>query len=167
MQHHTASSQPSTTSATRRTLARIAAACVLGTGLLVTGVAAQAKEFVSIKGNTVNVREQPNTRSTTLWELGSGYPLQVQQRKGKWIKVRDYEAPLGWVYAPLTQKTPHRIVTARTANLRASPTTNSKIVGKLQQNEIVRTLKNSGSWAQVRSESGRQGWVSKNLTWGW
>jgi SH3-like domain-containing protein len=28
---------------------------------------AQAQEFVSIKGKTVNVREQPNTRSKHFW----------------------------------------------------------------------------------------------------
>lgn len=143
-----------------------AAACVIGMSLF-TATVAEAKEFVSIKGKTVNVRAQPNTRSATQWELGSGYPLQVQQRKGQWLKVRDYEASLGWVHAPLTSKTPHRVVTARSANLRASASGNAKIVGKLQQHEIVRTLQNSGTWAQVKTSSGKTGWVAKNLTWGW
>ncbi|QIL83844.1 SH3 domain-containing protein [Diaphorobacter sp. HDW4A] len=134
---------------------------------LLTATVAEAREFVSIKGKTVNVREQPNTRSATLWELGSGYPLQVQQRKGQWLKVRDYEATLGWVHAPLTNKTPHRIVTARSANLRATPSGNGKIVSKLPRHEVVQTVKNSGTWVQVRTESGKQGWVAKNLTWGW
>ena len=143
-----------------------AAACVIGMSLF-TATVAEAKEFVSIKGKTVNVRAQPNTRSATQWELGSGYPLQVQQRKGRWLQVRDFEEPLGWVYAPLTSKTPHRVVTARSANLRASASGNAKIVGKLQQHEIVRTLQNSGTWAQVKTSSGKTGWVAKNLTWGW
>ena len=143
-----------------------AAACVIGMSLL-TATVAEAREFVSIKGKTVNVRAQPNTRSATQWELGSGYPLQVQQRKGRWLQVRDFEEPLGWVHAPLTSKTPHRVVTARSANLRASASGNAKIVGKLQQHEIVRTLQNSGTWAQVKTSSGKTGWVAKNLTWGW
>ncbi len=146
--------------------ARSIATCVVAASMLASGWA-QAREFVSVKGSTVNIREQANTRSATLWELGSGYPLQVEQRKGQWLKVRDYEASLGWVYAPLTNKTPHRIVTARAANLRAAPSTKARIVGKLERNEIVRTLKNSGTWAQVQTESGRRGWVARNLTWGW
>lgn len=163
----TATSRITTRITTRFLSTRAAAACLLGVSLLAGAAAAQAREFVSIKGQTVNVREQANTRSATLWELGSGYPLQVQQKKGQWLKVRDYEATLGWVHAPLTNKTPHRIVTARTANLRAAPNTRSKVVGKLQQNEIVRTVGNSGTWAQVQTEGGRKGWVAKNLTWGW
>ncbi|WP_159459928.1 SH3 domain-containing protein, partial [Colwellia marinimaniae] len=90
------------------------------------------------------------------WELGRGYPLQVQQRKGRWLQVRDFEEPLGWVYAPLTSKTPHRVVTARVANLRAGPGQQHKTVGKLQQHEVVRSLGQSGSWARVQREDGQK-----------
>ncbi len=63
-----------------RILSKALAAAALALPLLMpAGV--QAREFVSIKGNAVNVREKPSTRSATLWELGRGYPLQVQQRK--------------------------------------------------------------------------------------
>ena len=149
-----------------RILSKALAAAALALPLLMpAGV--QAREFVSIKGNAVNVREKPSTRSATLWELGRGYPLQVQQRKGQWLKVRDYEASLGWVHAPLTSKTPHRVVTARVANLRAGPGQGHKVVGKLDQHEVVRTLGKQDDWAQVRRESGQRGWVAKRLTWGW
>ena len=149
-----------------RILSHAFVAAVLAVPLFVpAGV--QAREFVSIKGNAVNVREQPSTRSATLWELGKGYPLQVQQRRGSWIKVRDFEEPLGWVYAPLTSKTPHRVVTARVANLRAGPGQQHKTVGKLPRHEVVRSLSQSGEWARVQREDGQRGWVAKRLTWGW
>jgi len=147
-------------------LSTAAAALALAAPLLAPSVA-QAAEFVSIKGNVVNVREKPTTRSDTLWELASGYPLQVRERRGKWLRVRDYEATLGWVFAPLTQKTPHRVVTAPTVNLRSKPSTGSRIVGKLEQHEIVRTLGTRGSWARVQRDGGQTGWVASRLTWGW
>lgn len=128
---------------------------------------AQAQEFVSIKGKTVNVREQPNTRSATLWELSKGYPLQVTQRKGQWLRVKDYESTLGWVHAPLTSKSPHMVVTARTANLRSGPGQKHNRVGKLEQYEVLQTLKKQGSWTQVQRTNGQSGWVAKNLVWGW
>lgn len=128
---------------------------------------AQAHEFVSIKGNQVNVREQPSTRSATLWELGSGYPLQVRQRKGQWLRVRDFESTLGWVYAPLTSKKPAMLVTAPRANLRSGPGTQYPRVGQLQQHEVVHTLKKSGRWAQVQREGGEKGWIARSLAWGW
>ena len=124
-------------------------------------------DFVSIKGASVNVREQPTTRSATLWEMGSGYPLQVTHRKGQWLHVKDYEATLGWVFAPLTHKSPHMVVTARTANLRAGPGTQHRRVGQLEQHEVVKTLKKSGTWAQVQREGGQKGWIARRLAWGW
>ena len=127
----------------------------------------QAREMVSVQRAEVNLRAGAGTQHEALWVLSRGYPLEVTGRKGQWLKVRDYEASLGWVHAPLTSKTPHRVVTARSANLRASASGNAKIVGKLQQHEIVRTLQNSGTWAQVKTSSGKTGWVAKNLTWGW
>lgn len=129
--------------------------------------AAQAQEFVSIKGNSVNVREKPSTRSSTQWELSKGYPLQVTQRKGQWLRVKDYEATLGWVHAPLTSKSPHMVVTARTANLRSGPGQKHGRVGQLKQYEVLQTLKKQGSWAQVQRSNGQSGWVAKNLVWGW
>lgn len=132
-----------------------------------TPLAAQAAEFVSIKGNAVNVRAQPSTRAPVQWELDQGYPLRVQQKKGRWLKVADFEATLGWVYAPLTEHTPHRIVTASRARLRAGPGTGQRILATLAGNEIVRTLTTRGGWVQVQRSNGQRGWVAKRLTWGW
>lgn len=149
-----------------RTLFTAAAALALAAPLLAPATAG-AREFVSIKSNAVNVRAQPTTRSDTRWELGRGYPLQVEQRRGQWLKVRDFEESLGWVFAPLTSKTPHRVVTAPSARLRAGPGTQHKIVGTLQQHEVVRSLGQSGAWAKVQRDGGQKGWVARRLTWGW
>lgn len=150
----------------RHWLAATATALALLTTTLAPAIA-QARDFVSVKGSTLNVREKPTTRSATLWELGKGYPLQVVQRKGQWLRVRDNQSTLGWVHAPLTGKTPHMVVTARTANLRAGPGQNHRVVGKLDELEVVRTLKKQGSWAHVQRDSGQKGWVARSLAWGW
>lgn len=154
---------------TRRTATWISAAAIalaaVSTALL--PAAAQAQEFVSIKGNSVNVREKPSTRSATLWELSKGYPLQVTKRQGQWLRVRDYEATLGWVHAPLTHKSPHMVVTARTANLRSGPGPKHGRVAQLKQYEVLQTLKKQGGWAQVQRSNGQSGWVARSLVWGW
>lgn len=149
-----------------RLLSLTAASLALAAPLLAPA-SAQARDFVSIKGNVVNVREKPTTRSDTLWELARGYPLKVRERRGKWLRVGDYEATLGWVFAPLTTSAPHRVVTSRSANLREKPGTQHRVVGKLEQHEIVRTLGQQGTWARVQREGGQTGWVAKRLTWGW
>ena len=154
-------------SLSRRLSLSLLAVGMVTTALFAAPATAQAQSFVSIKGNKVNVREQPNTRSATLWELGGGYPLQVRQRKGNWLRVSDFESTLGWVHAPLTSKKPHLVVTAPKANLRSGPGTQYARVGKLEQHEVVHTLKKSGRWAQVQRESGQKGWITRSLAWGW
>ena len=59
-------------SLSRRLSLSLLAVGVVATALFTAPVTAQAQSVVSIKGNKVNVREKPNTHSTTLWELGSG-----------------------------------------------------------------------------------------------
>lgn len=154
-------------SLSRRLSLSLLAVGMATTALFTAPATAQAQSFVSINSNKVNVREQPNTRSATLWELGTGYPLQVRQRKGNWLRVKDFESTLGWVYAPLTHKKPHLIVTAPTANLRSGPGTQYARLGQLEQHEVVHTLKKSGRWAHVQREGGQKGWIARSLTWGW
>lgn len=152
----------------RRSSAHVLLAAVAATtSLTALPSAAQAPQFVSVKSNTINVRAQPNTRSEVLWELSKGYPLQVTARQGNWLKVRDHEAALGWVHRPLTSNEAHHVVKARTANLRQGPGTQHRVSGKLQQHEVVHTLEKRQNWVRVRSDSGTQGWVSRNLLWGW
>lgn len=140
----------------------------LATAALTLPVAAHAADYVSVRGATVNVREQPGTSAPVLWQLDRGYPLKIKQKKGQWLKVADFEATLGWIYAPLTSSTPHRIVTAPKANLRAGPSTHQRILATMQQNEILRTLGTRGGWVQVRRAlNDQKGWVAKRLTWGW
>lgn len=128
--------------------------------------AASAASFVSVAGKSVNVRSQPNTHAQVLWELNRGYPLQVQARRGKWLKVRDFEASLGWIYAPLTNKTQHRVIRVPTANLRAKPATTARILSKLHRYDVVRILGRSGHWVHARTPGGRTGWIATRLTWG-
>jgi len=128
---------------------------------------AQAQEFVSIKGNQVNVRKAPNTTSEVLWHLDNGYPLQVQERKNNWVRVRDHEETLGWVSAKLVSNARHCLIVASKVNLRAGPNASHKVVAQLAENEVVQTLKKEGDWMQVKRSNGQSGWVAKKLTWGW
>ena len=128
---------------------------------------AQAQEFLSIKGNTVNIRAKPTTKSEIAWELIKGYPVQVMERRDDWIKVKDFEGPLGWVHQPLTDSVPHYLIKADTVNLRAGPGTNHSVVTKLSKYDIVKTLEKRDDWAKVQTAEGQSGWMLEKLGWGW
>ena len=149
-------------------LKKLAARAALLAGLaLFAAQAALAQGFVSIKGDVVNVRERPTTRSTVLWELTDGYPLRVTRKTRNWVKVRDFEGDLGWVSRKLVDRDPHHIVKAKIANLRSKPSVRSRILGKLERYELLKTLGRKGSWIQVQRNDGQRGWVSRKLVWGW
>lgn len=124
-------------------------------------------KMVSINREKVNIRSGPSTHSKIKWVLGKGFPLRVLHGKGNWLKVQDFEKEIGWVYAPLTSKTPHLIVKLKNINVRGGPGTNYRIVARAQYGVVFRTIKQIKGWAKVKHESGIVGWVARKLVWGW
>lgn len=124
-------------------------------------------KMVSIAQKQVNMRKGPSTKYQIIWELGKGYPLMVIGKKGKWLKVKDFENDKGWIYAPLTSRAPHLIVKKSKINIRKGPGKKYKIVGKASYGTVFRTLKRGKGWVKVKHENGLTGWVYRKLLWGW
>lgn len=135
--------------------------------LVASTAALQAREMVSVARAQINMRAGAGTQHDTLWTLTRGYPLEVTGRQGQWLKVRDFENDAGWVYRPLVGKTPHVVVKSRVANLRNAPGTRSRILGKADHGEVLRTLEHRNDWVRVQREGGRKGWIARRLLWGW
>lgn len=144
----------------------LAALCVL-TSPLSVAQNTSAASMVSVKGSTLNMRSGPGTQNAVIWELKRGYPLQVIKRQGQWLNVRDFEGDTGWVSASLTERTPHHVVKSRVANVRSSPSTQGRIVGKAAYGDLVRTRETRAGWVRIERSNGPNGWISKNLLWGW
>lgn len=134
---------------------------------LLAGTAAQAQQHVSIRGSEANMRSGPSTRHDVQWSLGKGYPLRVTGRQGQWLHVKDFENDTGWVHRSVTSTTPHMVVKSRVLNLRSQPSTRSRVIGKMEQGEVVRTLEKRTGWARVQRDNGQKGWASRGLLWGW
>jgi len=139
----------------------------LATSIALLAGPALAQQMVSVSGNTLNMRDGPSTGSTVMWELQKGYPLQVTQRKGGWLQVRDFEGDTGWVARSLTGQVPHHIVKSRVANVRSGPSERHRVVGKAEYGEVLRTRAKQANWVQVERANGTSGWVAKPLLWGW
>jgi len=140
--------------------------------ILILSAAVARAEMVSISNLKVNMRSGPGTKYDVLWELGRGYPLQVVDRKGNWIKVTDFENDTGWVYRKLTARSPHLIVKVfkdkkQKINIRTGPGTNYKIVGQAYYGVVFKTLERGQGWVKVQHENGLKGWVQRSLLWGW
>jgi SH3-like domain-containing protein len=140
---------------------------LLALTLVASTAALQAREMVSVAKAEINMRAGAGTQHEALWALSRGYPLEVTGGRGKWLKLRDFENDSGWVYRPLVGNTPHVVVKSRVANVRSAPNTRSRILGKADHGEVLRTLEHRNDWVRVQREGGLQGWIARRLLWGW
>ncbi len=128
-------------------------------------------KMLSVAGNKVNLRSGPGLKYSVKWEYGTGFPLKVKTRKGKWVKVEDFEQDTGWISSSLLNEKPHMIVKInkkknKKINVRSGPGTNYKIVGKAYYGVVFKTLEQKKGWAKVKHESGLIGWIKRSLLWG-
>lgn len=129
-------------------------------------------EMLSIDGDKVNLRTGPGTKYSVKWEYGSGFPVKVLERKGKWVKVKDFENDTGWIHKSLLKKDPQMIVKAnknqeKKINIRDNPGTKNKIVGQAYYGVVFKTLQQKTDWVKVKHESGLIGWIKRSLLWGY
>ncbi|MBS0453552.1 MAG: SH3 domain-containing protein [Proteobacteria bacterium] len=146
--------------------ALLVGALLLWWGAMVPAMAATPR-MVSAAVQDLSLRNGPGNKYDARWTVMKGYPLKVLAARGKWLQVSDFENDRAWVYRPMTNATPHHVVKAKVANLRRAPTTKSALVTRMEYGDVLRTLSRRGDWVQVRTTSGRTGWVSSRLVWGW
>ena len=133
----------------------------------IMAVSAQAK-MVSVSADLINMRSGPGSKYKIIWELGKGYPLKVLSSKGNWYRVQDFENDKGWVYKKLVDRTPHVVVKKRAINLRSGPGTKYKIVRQAKRGVVFRTIDRRRNWVKVRHDEEKvEGWVKRDLLWGW
>lgn len=134
--------------------------------LLVTTFSAFSAEFVSVTKDGANVRTGPSTDNPVYMELFKGYPLQVIERKGEWVKITDFEKDSGWIHSSLTKKGNTVIVSAKNkVNMRSGPGTSNAIVANIDNSVILEMISRKGNWVNVKHLSGTEGWIYAPLLW--
>lgn len=125
-----------------------------------------AAETVSVLKDGANVRTGPSTDAQVKMELFQGYPLKVEEKKGDWIKVTDFENDSGWINKSLVGAGNTVIVNAKESiNMRSEPSTTATIVAKIERGVVLTRISTKGDWVQVKHAKGTQGWISRTLLW--
>ena len=133
--------------------------------LLCPTTGASAAEYASIAKDGVNVRSGPDNDKEILWEVFTGFPLQILDRQGKWAQVVDFEGDKGWVYAPLLNKTQTVIVKGNDVNLRVGPSTNYEVIATVKYGVVFVPQEREGTWIKVKHTDGTIGWLHESLLW--
>lgn len=96
-------------------------------------------------------------------------PLVKLSRKGSWIKVKDFEGDVHWVFKTLvTSKHKCAVVKVDKANLRTGPGTGYSQASDLPSAEkymVFKLSKIKGQWAKITDTFGDSYWIYRKLVW--
>ena len=124
---------------------------------------AVAGDFASVLKDGVNIRSGPSTKNDVLWEVFKDYPVEVLQRQGDWVQVRDFEGDKGWIYASLLSKEITMIVKVETANMRSGPSKEDKIIATVKKGVVFTPVEQQGNWIKVQYKKDITGWMYNTL----
>lgn len=148
----------------RRTSA--SASCAAAVLFFFAATQAAAAEYVSVKGDNVNVRTGAGTNYEISMELFDGYPLKVVSTEGEWLKVVDFENDQGWIHQSLVTDGNTVIVNGnKNVNMRAEASTNSAVVATVDRGVVLTKLETQGKWVKLKHSSGLIGWIYGPLLW--
>ena len=123
-------------------------------------------EYVSVKGDNVNVRTGAGTNYEVSMELFQGYPLKVISTQGEWLKIVDFENDSGWIHQSLVTEGNTVIVNGnKNVNMRAEPTTNSAVIATVDRGVVLTRLDTQGKWLKLKHSTGLIGWIYQPLLW--
>lgn len=89
--------------------------------------------FVSLKSDSVNVRQGPSRDQAVIWRyVRAGMPVEITQEFENWRRIRDFEGGEGWVFHSLLSGTRTAIVAPWAADktlidLHAGPDDTSRV----------------------------------------
>ncbi len=128
-------------------------------------------EMKSTHGKEVSLRTGPGETFSIKWEYGNGFPVKIITKKGKWVKIQDFENDRGWLPTSMLNNEPHVIVKAnrgknKKINIRSGPGTKYAVVGQAYYGVVLAKKEEKKGWVKIRHESGLEGWIEKSLLWG-
>lgn len=118
---------------------------------------AESSSSVVVNAETLNVRSGPGLTYPVTKTLSKGEEVTVIDSSGDWYQIKD-----GWIAKWLTsssQPTPTEIVSkVDSLNIRAYPSTQSAVLGKLNAGERALSTSKDGNWVAI-AKDGVEGWV--------
>ena len=128
----------------------------------------EAAEALCVKDKKANLRSGPGKHNEKLWTVLKYYPFRQIGREGRWLKVRDLDGHIFWIYRKLTTKAYMcAVIKNDKTNLREGPGTGFPQVewSPIDKYFSIKVLKIRGSWVHVVDSVGDKAWVHRSLVW--
>jgi SH3-like domain-containing protein len=126
-----------------------------------------ALEFRAVGDQAAILYDAPSAKSSKLYVVNRGYPLEVILVVEGWVKVRDANGTLSWVESKqLTDKQRTVMVKVPVAHVRQAPDDSAPVAFQAQQSVLLELVEVAGGWLHVRHRDGGTGYVKTQQVWG-
>lgn len=129
--------------------------------------------FVSLKSDSVNLREGPSRDHRTTWVFQrAGLPVEIIAEFDVWRRIRDTEGTEGWVLHSLLSGRRTALISPwskeATLPLYAKPDETSAQVAALQPLVLATIASCTGKWCRIKSVKGPSfdGFIQQTRLWG-
>ena len=122
-------------------------------------------KLLCVTASRANLRAAPATESRVNWVVYKHMPLTLVEKKDQWLRVRDVDGDLHWIYEPLvSDKEDCVTIVSDLANIRRGPGTNFKKWFSVKRYTSFRKTGEQNHWVRVEYE-GEVMWVFHTLVW--
>lgn len=120
-----------------------------------------------VKKSVANLRAAPSTKAPLVWTVGRYMPFVKVGQDGKWIKVKDVDGRLMWIYKSLVTSSIDCAVVRTTASLRVAPgKANGKTpLARAHKYMPFKKIKREGAWLRVEDFRGGRHWIYESNVW--
>ena len=125
-----------------------------------------ALAFRSVAEPAAILYDGPSAKSSRLYVVNRGYPLEVVVAVEGWVKVRDATGAFAWIEAKQLSDKRTVMVKVPLADVRNKPADNAPIAFQAQQNVLLELVDVTGGWVQVRHRDGGTGFLRAQHVWG-
>ncbi|MBF0199768.1 MAG: SH3 domain-containing protein [Desulfamplus sp.] len=124
-----------------------------------------AEERLSVNSKIANVRSGPGIENDVLWQVEQYHPIMILEKKSGWLKFKDFEGDVAWIYATLVDKTESVITIKENCNVREGPGTDYQVAFTVERGVPFKVLEKKDNWLNIEHEDGDRGWIYYTLVW--
>ncbi len=133
--------------------------------LLIFPGSALAEERRSVNVGIANMRSGPGTKHDVLWQVEQYHPVRIVEKKGEWVKIKDFENDVAWLHKSLLDKTTSVVTIKNKCNVRSKPSKGSTVLYTVERGIPFKVLDRKENWIKIEHADGDIGWIYKTLVW--
>ena len=128
----------------------------------------ETAEALCVKDKKANLRSGTGKHNEKLWTVLKYMPFRQIGREGSWLRVKDLDGDVYWIYRTITTKAYMcAVIKNDKTNLRQGSGTKFPQVewSPIDKYFSMKVLKIKGSWAHIEDSLGDKAWVHRSLVW--